>query len=482
MKKGYLATSVALFCIAGIAFAQPPFLGGSYPLPPPYPPKPPRPVVLPRPADTPRPLRLPRPAEPPRLQDIVQLGRPVALREVSKPAAPLTVCSHLQPVAATDGHARVAPPCGCDECPTLCYPVCGPGGRVWASAEYLLWWFEGSHVPPLVTTSPAASSGVLGAPGTTILLGSSSLEEDAHSGGRFTLGYWLNRCQTIGLEGEFLFLGSRATEFTAGGSGLPGSQLIARPVVNGLAAGETAELVNFPGAVAGNIHVSSSSRLEGGELNGLANLCCACCYRVDLIGGFRYLALREGIGITEDLAVRPTVPIIGGSTFAVADQFSTRNQFYGGQLGARGEYRRGKVFLDMTGSLALGSIHEEIDIHGSTLITSAGGARTTLAGGILALPTNSGHFTRDQFAVVPEIGIHVGYQVTRYLRAFVGYSFLYASNLVRPGDVIDRTVNLTQIPSTLGPGTLIGPARPAVVLKDTDFWAQGINFGLDVRY
>ncbi len=140
------------------------------------------------------------------------------------------------------------------------------------------------------------------------------------------------------------------------------------------------------------------------------------------------------------------------------------------------------MFLVTTASVALGTSHEEVDVHGNTAITPPGGGRTVLAGGILALPSNSGHFSRDRFAVVPEIGINLGCQVTPHLRAFVGYGFLYVSNVVRPGSLIDRTVNLTQIPSNLGPGTLIGPARPALVLRDTDFWAQGINFGLEIRY
>jgi hypothetical protein len=214
----------------------------------------------------------------------------------------------------------------------------------------------------------------------------------------------------------------------------------------------------------------------------LANLCCACCYRVDLLAGFRYLELREGIGDTENVAISPDVPTIGGSTLAVADQFDTRNQFYGGQLGARAECRWGRLFLVPTASVALGTNHEEVDVHGNTVITPVGGGRSVLAGGILALPSNSGHFSRDRFAVVPEVGINFGCQVTPHLRAFVGYGFLYVSNVVRPGSLIDRTVNLTQIPSNLGPGTLFGPARPALVLRDTDFWARGINFGLEIRY
>jgi hypothetical protein len=360
--------------------------------------------------------------------------------------------------------------------------ICGPEGRLWASAEYLLWWFEGSHIPPLVTTSPAGSTGIIGAPGTVVLFGGRSLEEEAHSGGRFTLGFWLNECQTLGVEANYLFLGSHSTEFTAGGSGLPGSQVIARPIVNGITGAETAELVNFPGAVAGNIHVLSNSRLEGAGITGLANICCACCYRLDFLAGFRYLELREGLGDEEFVAISPGVPTIGGSTLGVSDQFDTRNQFYGGQLGARAEYRWGRLFVNATGSVALGTDHETIDIHGATVITPAGGARMTVPGGILALPTNSGHFSRDRFAVVPEVGVNVGYQVTPHVRVFVGYGFLYLSNVVRPGNVIDRTVNLTQIPSNLGPGTLVGPARPALVLRDTEFWAQGVNFGLEVRY
>jgi hypothetical protein len=334
----------------------------------------------------------------------------------------------------------------------------------------------------LVTASPPASAGVLGAPGTVVLFGGSRLDEDAHSGGRFTVGSWLNDCRTIGLEGGYFFLGSRATEFAAAGTGLPGSPVIARPIINALTGSETSELVAFPGLESGIVHVTSSSWLQGANANLVANVCCSCCWRVDLLAGFRYLDLQEGLGIVERLMVNPDVANIGGSTFIVADQFDTRNQFYGGQLGARAEYRRGNLYIDLAGSVALGTTHEELDINGNTVITPAGGTPIALTGGLLALPTNIGHFSRDRFAVVPEIGINVGYQVTQFMRAFVGYSFLYWSAVTRPGDAIDRTINPTQLPSTQGPGTLVGPPRPTVILQDTEFWAQGINVGLEFRY
>jgi hypothetical protein len=54
--------------------------------------------------------------------------------------------------------------------------------------------------------------------------------------------------------------------------------------------------------------------------------------------------------------------------------------------------------------------------------------------------------------------------------------------VVRPGDQIDRVVNPTQLPLSAAASQLIGPARPVPVLRDTDFWAQGINFGVEFRY
>jgi hypothetical protein len=84
--------------------------------------------------------------------------------------------------------------------------------------------------------------------------------------------------------------------------------------------------------------------------------------------------------------------------------------------------------------------------------------------------------------VVPEFNLNVGRQVTDSLRLFVGYTFLYMSNVVRPGDQIDTTVNTTQLPDYTGPGTLSGPARPAFTWRDTGMWVQGINVGAQLRF
>ncbi len=132
--------------------------------------------------------------------------------------------------------------------------------------------------------------------------------------------------------------------------------------------------------------------------------------------------------------------------------------------------------------MALGNTHQELNINGSTQFAVPGLPLSVQRGGLFALPSNSGHFSRDRFAVVPEAGATVGFQLTRRLRALVGYSFVYNSAVLRANNQIDRGLNVTQLPSQIGPGTLVGPARPAPILRGSDFWAQGLSLGLEVRY
>ena len=378
-------------------------------------------------------------------------------------------------------------------CPERCVP-CGPPGRFWVGAEYLYWWTREMRVPPLVTSGTPTTGGLipgaLGVPGTTVLL-SGELENHGQSGGRFYGGFWLDECQTKGIEADYLFLGTRRNTFLAGGTGAPGSAIIARPFLDIPPTGGTpfqnSEAVAFPGAAAGTISVTNRSRLQGVGANGICNLCCCgdCCggYRVDALAGFRWMQLDESITIVENIS--PTTTATGfppGSRVTVIDQFSTKNDFYGGQLGLQGEWRRARFFLNGRVLVGLGDTHEQATINGSTTITLASGTATTAPGGLLAQPTNIGTHSRDVFSVIPEVGFNVGYQVTPHVRAYVGYTFLYWSDVVRPGDVIDVGVNPTQLPTSAGAGHLIGPARPAFQFRDSDFWAQGINVGAEFRF
>jgi hypothetical protein len=135
--------------------------------------------------------------------------------------------------------------------------------------------------------------------------------------------------------------------------------------------------------------------------------------------------------------------------------------------------------------VALGGTRQEVDIAGGQVRTPPGGPSQALLGGLLAVNSNIGQRSRNEFSVVPEVGLNVGYQVTDHIRAFVGYNFLYWSNVVRPGDQIDRVVDVNRVPAFLPAGVTappVFPPRPAPLFRDTDFWAQGANVGLEYRW
>lgn len=394
-------------------------------------------------------------------------------------------------VMQNGGHAVAAPhgePCLTPE------PPCGPPGKCWVGVEYLLWRIKEYDVPPLVTTGPITDfnpalgifPGTLGLPGTVVLFGG-DVDEDWRHGLRVSAGTWFGCDQRCGIEANYFVLEDDGDDFTVISAGSP---ILTRPLVDALTGAETVEFVAFPGLLSGSVDISSSSQLQGGEVNFIKNLCCCpCSHRVDLLAGFRYMELEDELTITETITtlapLPPTivipgvaVPVPAGTSLTVVDRFETENRFYGGQIGARAEFWRGRVFANVTGKLAIGSTHQIVRISGSTTVTAPGGAPLVFPGGQLALPTNIGTHDRDEFSILPEIGFNVGYQLTDSLRAYAGYSLLYWSDVVRPGDHIDRTINASQ---QFG-GVLVGPARPAFSFNETDFWAHGFNLGVELRF
>jgi len=162
----------------------------------------------------------------------------------------------------------------------------------------------------------------------------------------------------------------------------------------------------------------------------------------------------------------------------VNDRFDVQNNFFGGQLGARAEVRWERLSLNLLAKVALGDSSETVSIHGSTQIDT----QPEIGAGLLALSSNSGRFQHNAFAVVPEVNVSIGFQVTEHFRAFAGYSFLYWSQVARPGDQVDLGLNENLVPTSKTFGAAGGPPRPAFALHSTDFWAHGINLGLEFRY
>jgi len=318
----------------------------------------------------------------------------------------------------------------------------------------------------------------LGQPGTRTLFGG-NINNDERSGARFDAGYWLSDDHSLGVDAGFLFLGKQSVGFNASSLGSP---ILAEPFRDARTGQERSVGLAFPGFQSGFVNDSLTSQLWGAEVNARSEVLHGDNYRLSLLTGFRHLELIETLNTAEATTFTLANPVLGGFNIRSSDRIGTGDFFYGGQIGADGEITSGPFSLRGVGKIAFGSTHEVVDINGSTTSTTLTGVPSTIHSGFLARPSNIGRYSRDEFAVVPEAGLTLGYAVRSHIRTTLGYSFLYNSNVLRPGDQIDRTMNLTQIPPPLGSGNLVGPARPAFNFQGTDYWAQGVNFGVEFRY
>jgi hypothetical protein len=369
----------------------------------------------------------------------------------------------------------------------------GAFNRFFVRGEYLLWWMPGFATPVLATTNPnTALNGYLGDPGTTALIGPGGFIGSTRSGLRLRAGAWLDEGNSCGIDAGFFFLGNRSTSALVNSNQYP---IITRPVfvpnlVSGtnLPLGENGESVTVPGVLQGGVGVQGTSSLWGADVNLRKCLLNNCDARAELFAGYRFLNLRESLSITENILVvgpgNSQVAVLDpiGTHVVVQDRFATRNYFNGGQIGAYYERRMGRWSWDARGSIALGDTHQVLDINGYQVRQQPGAAPMTFRGGLLAAGPNIGRFTSDHFSVVPEFTLNVGYFVTPSFRIYAGYNFLLWTNVIRPGDQIDHTVDLTFVPNSPAGANFSGLYRPRPLFKQSDLVLNGIQFGLDWRW
>jgi hypothetical protein len=367
----------------------------------------------------------------------------------------------------------------------ICLPAHG-----WVHAEYLLWWQNGMNVPPLVSTSPVgtprANAGILPA-ASTLFGGNDDAMDGTRAGGRIRFGTWFDRNPCWGLEGEYFGLGKQTESFFRQSTGTP---ILARPFFNIVTGREDAQLLAFPNVLSGSVDVDMTSQLHGAAGRLRRNLfswegcsysrwCCTTVpssSRLDATVGYRYYQLDETLRVRERItSLQSNAP----GTFDITDQFDTRNQFNGGEIGFIWQGRRGFWSLDALMRVGIGNTHQTVTIRGDTAITE-NGVTTNFNNGILAQRTNIGTYDRNTFAMIPELGLTLGYQLTRCWRVTTGYSLIYWGNVVRPGDQVDRDVN----PNLFAPETnpLTGALRPEFKFVSSDYWVQGLSFGGEFRW
>jgi hypothetical protein len=345
------------------------------------------------------------------------------------------------------------------------------------SAEALLWWLKDSPTPV-----PLVSDGPIGAPGTRVFLGGGTLDANPYPG--FRLGAAYAPSEGWGVESSFFHLTSRSTSRSVSSSGLPGSINLRVPFFDPTLPGEA---VSSLSSVASAFAGSATERLEtsflGAELNGRMRLATVGAWRVDALAGFRYLRLRETSTLDTS---SPFIPPRAADVFVTRDEFDATNSFYGPQVGARARADWGALFVSGLVKVGLGAVVQSVDVAG-TLATNDFtdlGPVQTFAGGYFAQPSNIGHHGRTVFGVVPEAQLSAGWRLTPWLALTAGYTFLYVSNVARPGNQVDRAINPTGAPAFTGdpPVPPTGPVAPTFKFHGSDFWAHGLSVGVHVGF
>jgi hypothetical protein len=357
---------------------------------------------------------------------------------------------------------------GCDiDCESICNSVYTPlCDRLWFRGEYLAWWIKSAQVPPLVTTVTNRD--------TSILFGG-GVNQETSPGGRFTVG-WLNPCQDAGLEATYLFLGNKTTSYNNASQGDP---ILQRPFLNALTGQQDVGIIAASEVQTGSINIQLDNEFASLEFLLRRSVYQQCNRQVDFLIGYRYGRFAENLAIDEFDRYTNRPPFVADTTALISDRFSAKNEFHGAELGLAWKTSRCRWSMELLGKLALGSTRSRVIVNGSTVITVPEENSVTYPGGFLALPTNMGAFDQDSFSVMPELGINVGYDITCHLKATFGYTFLYWSRIARPGDQIDTNLNPTQFPP---PEPLEGMPSPQFRFISSDFWTQGLNFGLEYRF
>jgi hypothetical protein len=346
-----------------------------------------------------------------------------------------------------------------------------PTRRVNVSLDFLYFYMADLRVPPLVTTGPPGSQAVYGQPGTEVLRGDGRLptRHTRYIGVRGNLDWWLPNDSPFGVDLSVIIMERDSSNIT-----YPWHDInpLARPYLDANDGKWKSEIVagNNPvyGPVAGSINVYSRMEFFDEDINAMYRIGRGDGWQLNLLTGAHFIQFRERVDITSASRILPAETTV----ISLEDHFQTFSKFYGGQIGLKGGYTRGRWTFDGKGVLALGGNAENIRAKGFSVIDGPGGKVVTDTG-LYVQPSNSGSFSRVALNFVTEWNANLTFAVTQRIGVRVGYTLITWNNPVRPGDQIEA-LNRTQ--------TAGGPVAPTIPFRTDFFWVQGVNVGLDLKW
>jgi len=358
-------------------------------------------------------------------------------------------------------------------------PVLPSDGRFWIAGDYLVAFLRGTNLPALVTTSEPGTTklnaGVIGLGSTSTLFGPGWVNDDIRSGVRLQTGYWFNSSQTLGIEAGFMVIEGQSASFVGNSDAFP---ILARPFFNTETGVQGSHVIAFPGFSNGSIDIRVvSANFWETHVDLSEKAIDTGWFRLYSLFGYRYFRYDEYLRATE--IINPTNRnFIAGTQIVSTDNFNTRNEFHGIDLGFRSQFIWDRLTIDVLTKLAVGRINRTIDINGQQTISTPGFGTITRDGGVLALGSNSGLSSSGDWKVLPEAGVNLNWQVGSNLNMRFGYTFMLLNGIARVVDKVDTTINPNFFPG----GSSAGVVRPANNNVRSDMWIQSLNVGLIWTY
>jgi len=323
-----------------------------------------------------------------------------------------------------------------------------------------------------VTTSPDGTligqAGVLGQPNTQILYGSETANEAANVGGRVMFGAWVDTEQLTGFGVRFYALGNSTDRFRATSDVYP---ILARPFFNVSLGQQDADVVAFPGETTGSIAVANRAKTVGGDAFWRRLFYEDTCHRIDLLVGYQTARIDQDLRIDSSRTVTATGGSIPVDTVVDSyDLFDTENVYHAATIGMIAEYDRGPVTWRLLAKVGLGNMRQRVHIDGQTATAIPGQSTTTAQQGLLTQTSNIGDYSRNQFSASPEVALSIAYHMNECVDLTVGYSFIYWSHVMQPGDQLGLQIDTRD------------QTAPLFSTTDSDYFLQGLNFGIQWAY
>ena len=359
----------------------------------------------------------------------------------------------------------------------------GLGSRFWIEAGYQAGYVRDISTPATIATQGGAFA-VRGTPGTSIALGGGESDIGIQHGGRFKAGFWFDSNRAFGLETSIHFLGVESETRGVSGAGAA----LSRPFFDTSIQAQNVRILNLPGQVSGSVTSEVSSLFFGIDIGPIVRVIETDMVKLDQLFFFRHTYLEEEQTITDNVS-----PVGGAITFrgqafrnpanstSVRDSAKSINRFYGGGAGLRLGITPGRFYANVETKLAVGANRQSLRLDGTTTLSGAGDFQSA-SGGLLIPASINGLYTRNEISFQPDVGVKVGFQITPAVGVYVGYNFLYMSNVLRPGDNFTDSVNPTQLPSSQNFGVPFGPNNNPIQLNSGDFWMHTVGAGVNLRF